>query len=317
MSPLHPHLCLPTGSVPYRTMSPMAASPKLVKMRFGSPAPYAAIHSPSANILETFRFPGHVTQLHPQHRRILNMRHHRSRSQPKKVYDSQIDQYSCLMTDKEKAWIIKLQMIQLQSENPFLQDYYYQEFYRKLELKLADEEFGEKSKHEPPKLVTPYVQKAENYEAVVHIEGSLGQVAMSTCYSPRRAIDAVHVTSSDEDLKTVGRERLCLLNTIEKMYMVLLEVEEMDKRMALVGEGERDTMRENREAKIKWLYESLNISRCEREQEANGFSQVLGVQKGKKLVSRMLAVLPAGHAFEVAFAIAARLSVLVQMDTEQ
>lgn len=27
---------------------------------------------------------------------------------------------------------------------------------------------------------------------MVHIEGSLGQVAVSTCYSPRRAISAVH-----------------------------------------------------------------------------------------------------------------------------
>lgn len=27
---------------------------------------------------------------------------------------------------------------------------------------------------------------------VVRIAGSLGQVAVSTCYSPRRAIDAVH-----------------------------------------------------------------------------------------------------------------------------
>jgi hypothetical protein len=66
--------------------------------------------------------------------------------------------------------------------------------------------------------VTPYIQKAEAYEsgrtrlpswlgldtverernvflltlhAVVRIEGSLGQVAVSTCFSPRRAIDAV------------------------------------------------------------------------------------------------------------------------------
>lgn len=30
------------------------------------------------------------------------------------------------MTAKEKEWIIKLQMIQLQSENPYLEDYYYQ-----------------------------------------------------------------------------------------------------------------------------------------------------------------------------------------------
>ncbi|GCC41737.1 hypothetical protein chiPu_0025592, partial [Chiloscyllium punctatum] len=57
---------------------------------------------------------------------------------------------------------------------------------------------GEREKPEPQKLVTPYVQKAGNYDAVVHIEGSLGQVAVSTCYSPRRAIDAVHVSPVEE-----------------------------------------------------------------------------------------------------------------------
>ena len=30
------------------------------------------------------------------------------------------------MSPKEKDWIIRLQMIQLQSENPHLDDYYYQ-----------------------------------------------------------------------------------------------------------------------------------------------------------------------------------------------
>lgn len=33
---------------------------------------------------------------------------------------------------------------------------------------------------------------------VVRIAGSLGQVAVSTCYSPRRAIDAVHHALVDE-----------------------------------------------------------------------------------------------------------------------
>lgn len=103
-----------------------------------------------------------------------------------------------------------------------------QEYYRRLETKLAEEEMlGDRSKREPPKLTTPYVTKTVSYTPgmnlslltiqqvdarnqngetklqicivyrflhvlVVHIEGSLGQVAVSTCYSPRRAIDAVH-----------------------------------------------------------------------------------------------------------------------------
>lgn len=36
------------------------------------------------------------------------------------------DHYAELMSAKEKEWIIKLQMIQLQSENPHQDDYYYQ-----------------------------------------------------------------------------------------------------------------------------------------------------------------------------------------------
>lgn len=36
------------------------------------------------------------------------------------------DPYSNLMTAKEKEWITRLQMIQLQSEHPYLEDYYYQ-----------------------------------------------------------------------------------------------------------------------------------------------------------------------------------------------
>lgn len=96
-----------------------------------------------------------------------------------------------------------------------------QEYYQKLEKRQADRDLlGQRKRAESLKLVTPYIQKAEVYEsgmarlrlgldiwvyacptekhvppgslyAVVRIEGSLGQVAVSTCFSPRRAIDAV------------------------------------------------------------------------------------------------------------------------------
>lgn len=40
---------------------------------------------------------------------------------------------------------------------------------------------------------------------MVHIEGSLGQVAVSTCYSPRRAISAVHAVQAQSPLEvTLG-----------------------------------------------------------------------------------------------------------------
>lgn len=55
---------------------------------------------------------------------------------------------------------------------------------------------------------------------VVHIEGSLGQVAVSTCYSPRRAIGAVHAVQAQgpvEEQKDIRRQRLEILSKIEKV----------------------------------------------------------------------------------------------------
>lgn len=55
---------------------------------------------------------------------------------------------------------------------------------------------------------------------VVHIEGSLGQVAVSTCYSPRRAIGAVyaiHVQGPVDEQKDIRQQRLEVLSKIEKV----------------------------------------------------------------------------------------------------
>lgn len=54
----------------------------------------------------------------------------------------------------------------------------------------------------------------------MHIEGSLGQVAVSTCYSPRRAIGAVHAVQAQspvEEQKDVRQQRLEVLSKIEKV----------------------------------------------------------------------------------------------------
>lgn len=58
------------------------------------------------------------------------------------------------------------------------------------------------------------------FALVVHIEGSLGQVAVSTCYSPRRAIGAVHAVQAQspvEEHKDIRQQRLEVLSKIEKV----------------------------------------------------------------------------------------------------
>uniref|UniRef100_A0A8C9FN64 PAT1 homolog 2 n=1 Tax=Pavo cristatus TaxID=9049 RepID=A0A8C9FN64_PAVCR len=183
------------------------------------------------------------------------------------------------MTCKEKDWVVKVEMIQLQSEN-LDDDYYYQTYYHRLERKQAEEELlGGRNKQEPPKLVTPFIQKVETYNSVVRIAGSLGQVAVSTCYSPRRAIDAVHHALVEE----VGEG-----DTRLQLFLQLLEVEEMQRKMSLATE--------------------------EQEEAEDEFLQVLCVRKGKKLTARLLPHLAPEQAEKILLTITHHLPFLMKKD---
>ncbi|XP_063508270.1 protein PAT1 homolog 2 isoform X2 [Pongo pygmaeus] len=95
----------------------------------------------------------HLTQLHPRHQRILQQQHSQTPSPPaKKPWSQQPDPYANLMTRKEKDWVIKVQMVQLQSAKPRLDDYYYQEYYQKLEKQADEELLGRRNRVESLKL---------------------------------------------------------------------------------------------------------------------------------------------------------------------
>ncbi|NXH41788.1 PATL2 protein, partial [Dicaeum eximium] len=126
--------------------------------------------------------------------------------------------------------------------------------------------------------------------AVVRIAGSLGQVTVSTCYSPRRAIDAVHHALVEEEVgegKAAGAHRLRALHRIEKLFLQLLEVEEVQQKISL---GEQQPHRqEQKSQKVESIYQALKIRACSSEEEAEDeFLQLLCVRKGKKLVARLL-----------------------------
>nr|XP_051678259.1 protein PAT1 homolog 2 [Oryctolagus cuniculus] len=254
----------------------------------------------------------HLTQLHPQHRRILEQQQSRTPSPPaKKPWSQQPDPYANLMTRKEKDWVIKVQMVQLQTENPRLDDYYYQEYYRKLEKKQADEELlGQRNRVESLKLETPYIQKAEVYESVVRIEGSLGQVAVSTCFSPRRAIDAVPHGTQEQDTGAASSQRLRLLHRIEKMFLQLLEIEEGRK-----DGSSQPCHSEQHSNQVEKLFQALKTQEQNNlEEAADSILQVLSVRKGKALVARLLPFLPQDRAVSLLLAITRHLPILVRRD---
>ncbi|XP_074773031.1 protein PAT1 homolog 2 [Athene noctua] len=304
----------------FQPMSPSISSPpRSLTMHFGPMSPSldpALFFSPSASGQLNLSLPSHLTQLHPQHQRILTQRQQQGGQaqsiSPKKLWSPKVDPYAGLMTSKEKDWVVKVEMIQLQSEN-MDDDYYYQTYYHRLERRQAEEELlGGRNKQEPPKLVTPFIQKVETYNSVVRIAGSLGQVAVSTCYSPRRAIDAVHHALVEE---AAGSHRLRALHRIEKLFLQLLEVEEMQRKMSLAPEEQQPCSRVQKSQEVERIYQALKIRACSSNEEAEDeFLQLLCVQKGKKLMARLLPHLTREQAEKILLTIAHHLPFLMKKD---
>uniref|UniRef100_H0WQI1 PAT1 homolog 2 n=1 Tax=Otolemur garnettii TaxID=30611 RepID=H0WQI1_OTOGA len=314
MSPVSLHFLLQTldylSAVPFWPMFPSTSSPAWnLGPRLPSPDPSFFCSLPAS---WPPRF-SHLTQLHPQHQRILQQKQRSRTPSPlaKKPWTQQPDAYANLMTRKEKDWVIKVEMVQLQSENSNLDDYYYQKYYQKLEKKQEDELLGQKNKVESSlKLVTPYIQKAEAYESVVRIEGSLGQVAVSTCFSPRRAIDAVSHGTQEQDTGTASSQRLRVLYKIEKMFLQLLEIEEGQK-----DGPPQPYFSKQHNNQIEQLFQALKTQEHNNlEEAADGFLQVLSVRKGKALVARLLPFLPQDRAVSLLLAITHHLPLLIRRD---
>uniref|UniRef100_A0A3B4AN05 mRNA decay factor PAT1 domain-containing protein n=1 Tax=Periophthalmus magnuspinnatus TaxID=409849 RepID=A0A3B4AN05_9GOBI len=289
---------------------PCPSTPKMMQLRFGANSPRPSpFYSPSSNPVQ---YPDPVTQLHPHHKRQL--------VQKQRMFQKSEgwDPWCNLMTAKEKEWITRLQMIQLQSENPYLEDYYYQEYYRRLEAKLAEEELGIRGKKEPPKLTTPYITKTDAYTPV-HIEGSLGQVAVSTCYSPRRAISAVHAQPAygqHEEDKDTRQQRLELLSKIEKqLFIVLLEVEETERtKTKVLSDTEERRLMEKTQRKVDHIWFQMQ----HHDPNSTGeFLPFLLLSKGKKLIARLLPFLKRDLSLKILQIVTCNLPTLMNRDSEE
>ncbi|NXS13984.1 PATL2 protein, partial [Neodrepanis coruscans] len=185
-------------------------------------------------------------------------------------------------------------------------------YYHRLERRQAEEELlGGRNKLEQPKLVTPFIQKVETYDSVVRIAGSLGQVAVSTCYSPRRAIDAVHHALVEEKMLQASSLPLCL-----QLFLQLLEVEEMQRKMSLSpGEEQQPCGQEQKSQQVESIYQALKIRTCSSEEEAEDeFLQLLCVRKGKKLVARLLPHLTQEQGEKILLTITHHLPFLMKKD---
>lgn len=261
-----------------------------------------------------------TTHLHPQHRRMLTQRMQNrggDRCRPGGDRRSR-DPYSNLMTQKEKEWVTKIQMMQLQSTDPYLDDYYYQNYYEKLEKRQERERDSSKKEH-TTKLITPQVAKVEHTYRPVQFAGSLGKLTVSSVNNPRKMIDAVVTTRTDDEEKRekqVWNKRRQILYTVEKMYSLLLEVQDFEKRFIQAPEEDREALLEQHKTNTMQLCNSLREKEWDDRVSDEQCVMIMSVRKGKRLISRLLPFLPSPQAAAVVMAISRNLPSLAKKDKQ-
>uniref|UniRef100_A0A7N4PEK8 Protein PAT1 homolog 1 n=1 Tax=Sarcophilus harrisii TaxID=9305 RepID=A0A7N4PEK8_SARHA len=231
------------------------------------------------------------------------------------------DPYANLMLQREKDWVSKIQMMQLQSTDPYLDDFYYQNYFEKLEkLSAAEEVHGDGPKKERTKLITPQVAKLEHAYKPVQFEGSLGKLTVSSVNNPRKMIDAVITSRSEDDEtkeKQVRDKRRKTLVTIEKTYSLLLDVEDYERRYLLSLEEERKALMEERKQKICDMYDNLRGKLPGQERPSDDhFMQIMCIRKGKRMVARILPFLSKEQAADILMATARNLPFLIKKDAQ-
>ncbi|XP_028397234.1 protein PAT1 homolog 1-like [Dendronephthya gigantea] len=130
-----------------------------------------------------------------------------------------------LMTAKEKDWIIRIQLMQLTSDKPELDDYYFHTFERRRLAKERSQsttgvELETNHTNKDIKMTLPHVTKGDHNYKPTKFEGSLGQVSVGSVFHPR---EVVQVGDSGKPKGPVGS-----LKETKKKYQLLLTIEKVE-----------------------------------------------------------------------------------------
>ncbi|XP_038219863.1 uncharacterized protein LOC119838114 [Zerene cesonia] len=184
---------------------------------------------------------------------------------------SESDDYAGLMTQREKQWLINIQMLQLNTGTPYIHDFYYTVF---LERQANKEKAGIKEAHKANQQNHPFysggVKQEDRHARERHnshrhnstsedpprtyvptqFENSLGKLQCGSVTAPRKIIDvevvgseppasrlsrapSVASTTHPAEVPREMRRTKQLLLDIEALYLILLRLEELNDPLAI------------------------------------------------------------------------------------
>ena len=148
-------------------------------------------------------------------------------------HDDSYDEYSGLMSMKEKQWLTSIQINQLISDNPYVDDYYFTVLRLRCLGKLRQGQ--EEGNKDGPKLILP--ERANRIEAKIYapaqFANALGKLQVVTYAAPRRIINvsiAQPSESGQHQTRDLRKFKHILLD-IESMYVWLLDLEDAEIRV--------------------------------------------------------------------------------------
>ncbi|XP_035771730.1 protein PAT1 homolog 1 [Neolamprologus brichardi] len=126
----------------------------------------------------------------------------------------------------------------------------------------------------------------------------------------------VSVFLKEKREKQVWNKRRQILYTVEKMYSLLLEVQDFEKCFVQAPEEDREALLEQHKSNTEQLCSSLREKEWDDRVSDEQCVMIMSVRKGKRLISRLLPFLPSTQAAAVVMAIARNLPALAKKDKQ-
>ncbi|XP_014207366.1 protein PAT1 homolog 1 [Copidosoma floridanum] len=203
-----------------------------------------------------------------------NMNHHYHQNNPPSNGigpSGELDEYAGLMNHREKQWLHSIQLLQLNTTQPYVDDYYYTVFCYRMNkknenhngnkinnnssIKKCDNMKGgrnsnnnnsngyrdsrDRDQQQQPTIPKPTTP--------MQFENSLGKLQYSSVTAPRKIIDMDVVPNSDPhqtptvQQKDTKKTRQLLLE-IERMYVLLLKLEDIGNPIAILADQQREQL---------------------------------------------------------------------------